>query len=502
MLNGLILMARVALSLVFLVAGAAKLADRRGAQRALEDFGAPAQAAPAFAIALPLLELIVGLGLLSKTTALPSAVGACALLLLFTAAIGIALALGRTPQCHCFGQLHSEPAGLSTLIRNGVLAAAAGALAWVARGHPGAGIPGVLAALEASHGLMLGLVLVLIAAVAAQSVLLFQLIRQQGRLLLQLEGQGAGEVHAPAKAREIAPPRPQQTIGVPVGSEAPAFELATLDGGSASLGELRASYGALLLIFANPKCGPCSALAPEIAHWGMDESLPAKIVLISEGEVQENVVKYGTRSDPMVLLQAKREVADAYKAAGTPAAVLIGRDGRMASLVAFGADAIRQLVEDSPALLRSLGEAPRPVGVLPEGQRKTAASHLALQDGDGAVVPLDRFAGASTLLLFWNPACGFCQRMEPDLVAWLADPPQGAPEVTVVLTSPNAAPPAALGRARTMVDADGAVGSAFGARGTPMGVLLDAKTRVASETAAGAKAVFELLSSASRELAG
>ena len=48
-----------------------------------------------------------------------------ALLVLFMAGIGVALARGEQPDCHCFGQLHSSPAGWGTLVRNGVLAAAA-----------------------------------------------------------------------------------------------------------------------------------------------------------------------------------------------------------------------------------------------------------------------------------------------------------------------------------------------------------------------------------------
>jgi hypothetical protein len=36
------------------------------------------------------------------------------------------MARGEAPDCHCFGQLHSESAGWRTLARNGLLAAIAG----------------------------------------------------------------------------------------------------------------------------------------------------------------------------------------------------------------------------------------------------------------------------------------------------------------------------------------------------------------------------------------
>ncbi len=43
----------------------------------------------------------------------------------------VAMVRGRKPDCHCFGQLHSEPVGRQTLIRNAVLAAVAGGVvAW------------------------------------------------------------------------------------------------------------------------------------------------------------------------------------------------------------------------------------------------------------------------------------------------------------------------------------------------------------------------------------
>jgi hypothetical protein len=50
------------------------------------------------------------------------------LLLLFVVGIGLNLARGRHPDCHCFGQLHSAPAGWSTLIRNLVLTVVASVL--------------------------------------------------------------------------------------------------------------------------------------------------------------------------------------------------------------------------------------------------------------------------------------------------------------------------------------------------------------------------------------
>jgi hypothetical protein len=50
--------------------------------------------------------------------------------MLFVLGIGVNLAHGRKPDCHCFGQLHPEPVSRSTLIRNGLLAVLAGFIVW------------------------------------------------------------------------------------------------------------------------------------------------------------------------------------------------------------------------------------------------------------------------------------------------------------------------------------------------------------------------------------
>src|SRR5437870_574998 len=121
---------RVILAGVFLIAGLAKLADRPGARQALIDFGLPTPLASPLGILLPVAELVVAAALIPTATAWWGGLGAFALLLVFVVGIGVNLARGRRPDCHCFGQLHSEPVGWPTLARNGVLAAVAGFVVW------------------------------------------------------------------------------------------------------------------------------------------------------------------------------------------------------------------------------------------------------------------------------------------------------------------------------------------------------------------------------------
>jgi hypothetical protein len=79
---------------------------------------------------LPLAELAVGCALMPAVSAWWGALGALALMLLFAVGIAINLTRGRKPDCHCFGQLHSSPAGWKTLGRDGALAAVAGFVVW------------------------------------------------------------------------------------------------------------------------------------------------------------------------------------------------------------------------------------------------------------------------------------------------------------------------------------------------------------------------------------
>src|SRR5262245_55332459 len=124
-MSALLLIARLVLAAVFAVAGVAKLADREGSRKTLVGFGVPGALAAPAAVALPVAELAVAVLLLPARTAVWGAVGAFGLLAAFTIAIGGRLGRGRTPECHCFGALHPEPAGPQALARNGALAALA-----------------------------------------------------------------------------------------------------------------------------------------------------------------------------------------------------------------------------------------------------------------------------------------------------------------------------------------------------------------------------------------
>ena len=143
------------------------------------------------------------------------------MLLLFIVGISYNLARGRPPECHCFGQLHSAPAGWPTLVRNALLAAIAGLIVWQGPEQPSAGIVHWLSTVTASQVVSLAGGLLLLVLLIGEGWLLLNLLRQNGRLLRRIEALEAQLGRADAGSLITQPP-----MGLPVGAPAPAFQLA------------------------------------------------------------------------------------------------------------------------------------------------------------------------------------------------------------------------------------------------------------------------------------
>jgi hypothetical protein len=125
--------ARVLLATVLLVAGVAKLPNRRGFAETVGAFGVPRVLEAPVAAVLPLCEVSLGAALLFPATATAAALGALALLLAFSAATGVALVRGRDVDCGCLGVIRPTRLGPLTLVRNLLLAVLAG---WIALQGP------------------------------------------------------------------------------------------------------------------------------------------------------------------------------------------------------------------------------------------------------------------------------------------------------------------------------------------------------------------------------
>ncbi len=336
-MNGVLLSARVVLAGVFVVAGLAKLADLPGSRRALREFGVPALFAPLLGSLLPVGELAVAVALIIRGSARWGAVAALLLLVMFAVAIGAAMVRGRQPDCHCFGQLHSAPAGWRTLLRNGMLAAVAGFVAIAGWTDAGASATGSLARLSALAlaGLGVGLLVVV-----SQAVFSWLLLRQNGRLMARLDAVEARLGNEPAAA-----PR-----GLSAGSLAPSFAVPSVDAGTVALEHLLGYGRAVALVFSDPGCGPCTALMPKIGEWQRHHGNRITVAVVSRGSSDAHRAIVSEHRIRHVGLQLDREVAEAYAVPGTPAAVLIDPDGRIAGALAVGREAVAKLVDDRLSL--------------------------------------------------------------------------------------------------------------------------------------------------------
>src|SRR5205085_11558818 len=120
--------------------------------------GVPARLAVPLRIGLPSVELLVALSLLPQATAWWASLGATVLLVLFSVVLAVQLARGQTPDCHCFGQLHTAPVSGATLARNVALAAVSALLVVAGKANPGLSALNWLA--ELKTGEIISLVLI------------------------------------------------------------------------------------------------------------------------------------------------------------------------------------------------------------------------------------------------------------------------------------------------------------------------------------------------------
>ena len=211
--------------------------------------------------------------------------------------------------------------------------------------------------------------------------LVWQLLRENGRILLRLD-------ELENRLNDLEFGGADEPEGLPVGSEAPAFELADLAGGRKSLAGFRGK--SVLLIFFNPDCGFCREMLPKLVAVGFQPAveggilppgtlpasveyqesfssparaeansaglearlngrqgcLPPRLLIITTGDAEKNRQLFAEHkiSCP-VLLQNDGEVAAAYQATGTPSGYLISAEGKIVSALALGAEALLALAE-------------------------------------------------------------------------------------------------------------------------------------------------------------
>jgi peroxiredoxin len=130
--------------------------------------------------------------------------------------------------------------------------------------------------------------------------------------------------------------------GLKVGTPAPQFTLPRLSSGEVSLADYRGRR--LLLVFSDPHCGPCSALAPSLEEIHNTRS-DVDVLMITRGDRQENLAKVAELKLTLpVVLQKQWEISLSYGMFATPIGYLIDERGVIVRDVAVGADAILGLL--------------------------------------------------------------------------------------------------------------------------------------------------------------
>jgi thiol-disulfide isomerase/thioredoxin len=274
-------------------------------------------------------------------------------------------------------------------------------------------------------------------------------------------------------------------IGLRVGTPAPDLELPDLDGRPVRLSSFRGQP--TLVVFWSPTCGFCQALLPRFRAW--EESQPAdapRVLIVSSGDVDENRA-FGFRS-PLVI-DDDSVAHKAFRSWSTPTAILIDADGRVASAPAEGARALLALANgedpEAAAAVDDDGTVSLPIG--------SPAPVVELPDLAGARVSTASLRGTRTLAVFWNPECGYCQRMMPDLLEWEANRRPDDPRLLLISRGGAERNRDQGFSATILLDDDFAGMAAFGVNGTPSAILIDADGKVASDLAVGADEIFDLI---------
>ena len=483
----LLLLIRLFLAGIFGVAGVAKFMDQPGAEKAVTDFGVPAELAKPAAYLLSTAEVLLALLLLFTTTSWLGALGALVLLLIFIAGMIYQLASGKEADCHCFGQLHSERVSPKSLVRNVIFSVLA--LFLVGQGSSNQGLS---LADDRMNLMQFAFGLIISGLLVAVIFYLKQIEAQQTQILRRIEildviSREGGTVDR----QEAGDPND----GLPIGSPFPDFELPDLSGRIVSFEHLLAERKPTLLFFVAPNCAPCKALVPEIAEWESKLADKVNIVLISRGKADENRDKFSISDKIRVLLQKDREIANLVNAKWTPTALFVDAAGNIASHIAAGDSAIRELVEKITASdlngefvyftgTNGNGIKPRIGQTVPE---------FTLDDREGQKIASSDLQGSVTLATFWSTTCPHCLNMMEDIREWEQSRSANDPKLIVFsdgdieelkkieLSSP------------IVVDKDYKTASKMGMFGTPSAVLIDENGRIVSETAIGAPNIWALI---------
>lgn len=491
----LILLLKAILAGVFLIAGIGKLLDRQGSEKALADFEVPAGMVKPAAAILPWFEIAIAAALLLPSTSLLASVAAAVLLSGFTAGMLVQMAKGNAPDCHCFGQIHSEPVSGRSVARNIGLAVLACTLAAVTIMFPGVNAveSGETLLGEGTMQLVIGFATV--ALLVAIFVVLRKISDQQGQIIRRIEILEVISNEGRELTRdEVSDPQ----TGLPIGSPIPLFNVTGAEGISIPSTDLVADGRPALLIFVSPTCHPCEAMIPDINSWIREFGETLDILLISTGEFKPNVEKFGDANADRIFIQEVGGASEVMGPLWTPTAVLIDMKGRIASRNAAGDSAIRQLIEQ----IREKG-VEDDYFYFPNGDSDgiligQQVPPFKLEDLDGNEFTSEHLKGQKTIAAFWSTTCPFCMKMAEDLREWNGEKNSGGPKLVLFSSGdPEEHRSLELG-APVLLEEGYGTASKIGMNGTPSAVLIDEFGKIVSETGVGAEMIWALLGETGR----
>lgn len=244
--------------------------------------------------------------------------------------------------------------------------------------------------------------------------ILYQLVKQQGRILLRLDGI---EQRLDSEGREAGP------LGLDAGARITPFRLPDLEGRMVSLEDFRGKR--VLLIYWGPDCGFCELLAPELVRIQGDLRVAGvQVVLVSLDDAASNrrlADEVGLKFPILLMEEGHPLVEGAFLQMGTPSAYLLDGQGVVLGRPAVGVDAIVALAKDVPGdrdgRKRLPGERPLAESrIVRDGLKAgTPAPTFRLLDLHGGTVALDDYRGRRVLLVFTDPDCGPCDELAPHL---------------------------------------------------------------------------------------
>jgi peroxiredoxin len=326
----------------------------------------------------------------------------------------------------------------------------------------------------------------------------FQILRQQGRILLRLDSLERLALGDERIGGLEANGSPRPEAGLPLATTMPSFSLPDLAGRMVALEDFRGKR--VLLVHWDTGCGFCDEIAPELARLQDDLSKrKTELVLVSYGEADVNrsfAQEHGL--DCSILLQRTREPVHAFAHLGTPAAYLLDEKGRIAKPLALGSDEVPRLAREAAGKRgrlrteRSLADSRIEREGLPAG---TPAPAFSLPDLFGRTVTLEDYGGRRVLLVFSDPDCGPCDALLPDLARFHRQDRDGL-EIVVVGrggVEENRRKAAAHGIDFPVLLQPGwRLSKEYGIFATPVAFLIDEEGVIARDVAKGAPEILSL----------